>query len=161
MGTSLDGATHVLPTRATPCTSWDLGTLISHVSDSLELLITSIGGTPGSPHDPDCRAWARHRIGELQLAVRCAPRDHPGVELSALTGAFELTIHAWDITESTRCAMTLPADLVSTLLALAPVVLGGVDRAGLFDPRRPLTTRQGTDLDRLLALFGRQRKDVA
>jgi hypothetical protein len=75
-----------------------------------------------------------------------------------LTGAFELTVHAWDITESTRCTMPMPSDLVSTLLSLAPVVLGEVDRDGLFDPSHPPAPSQSTDLDRLLALFGRRRR---
>lgn len=46
MNTSLDSTTHSLPTRATPCTHWDLGTLISHVADSTELLIVSLGALP-------------------------------------------------------------------------------------------------------------------
>jgi hypothetical protein len=179
MSTSLDRATHVLPTRPTPFTRWDLGTLISHVSDSVEQLIRSIGGTLGSSDDPDCRARARDGIRQLLLALPCAPRDHPYIELAALTGAFELAaltgafelaaltgafelaIHACDIAQSTRSPQPLPGDLVSTLLSLAPVVLGDFDRDGLFDPSYPPTPRQITDLDRLLALFGRQRRETA
>ena len=65
---------------------------------------------------------------------------------------------AWDITESTRCTTPMPAHLVSTLLSLAPVVLGEVDRDGLFGPSHPPAPGQSTDLDRLLVLFGRRRK---
>lgn len=157
---SLDGTEHVLPTRATPCATWDLGTLIGHVSDSLNLLTTSVGGRPAPSNSPDCRIRARHGIRQLLLALRHAPHDRSDVELAALTGAFELTVHAWDITESTRCTTPMPADLVSTLLSLAPVVLGEVDRDGLFDPSHPPAPSQSTDLDRLLALFGRRRKDT-
>jgi hypothetical protein len=51
-------------------------------------------------------------------------------------------------------------DLVSNLLSLAPAVFDEVDRDGLFDPSHPPAHSQSTDLDRLLALFGRQRKDT-
>jgi hypothetical protein len=161
MSSSLDRAEHVLPTRATPCAGWDLGTLIGHVSDSVDLLATSVGGRPAPSNSPDCRVRARLGIRQLLLAVRHAPHDRSDVGLAALTGAFELTVHAWDITESTRCSEPMPAGLVSTLLSLAPVVLGEVDRDGLFDPSHPLAPSQSTDLDRLLALFGRRRKETA
>lgn len=58
-----------------------------------------------------------------------------------MTGAFELTVHAWDITESTRCETPLSDDLVSTLLTFAPLVLDHVSRAGLFDPPWDAWTR--------------------
>lgn len=157
---SLDGTEHVLPTRATPCATWDLGTLISHVSDSLDLLTTLVGGRPAPSNSPDCRVRAGHGIRQLLLALGHAPHHRSDVGLAALTGAFELTVHAWDITESTRCTTPMPTDLVSTLLSLAPVVLSQVDHYGLFDPSRPPTPSHSTDLDRLLALFGRQRKDT-
>jgi hypothetical protein len=160
MSTSLDGAMHVMPTRATPCAQWDLGTLISHVAQSVDLLIRSVGGSPEQSYDPDCRARARAGIRRLLLELRHAPRDHRDIELAALTGSFELTVHAWDIAESTRCQMSPPADLVSSLLELAPVVLGDLDRDGLFDLHHPPTPSQRTDLDRLLALFGRRRKEA-
>jgi hypothetical protein len=161
MNTSLDSATHVLPTRSTPCARWDLGTLISHVADSADLLIGSVGGRPRSSDDPDCRARARARIQQLLLALGGAPRDRADLRLTALTGAFELTIHAWDIAESTAGGVPLPDDLVSDLLTFAPIVLGNLDRAGLFDRPRPPRPGEDTDLDRLLALSGRQRRDAA
>jgi hypothetical protein len=55
----------------------------------------------------------------------------------------------------------LPDDLVSDLLTFAPIVLGNLDRAGLFDRPRPPRPGEDTDLDRLLALSGRQRRDAA
>jgi hypothetical protein len=158
MHVSLDSVTHVRPTRATPCALWDLGTLVSHVADSADLLVSSVGGRPGPSADPDCRTRARQRIHQLLLALRSVPGNHADLELAALTGAFELTIHAWDITESTGCGMPPPGRLVSTLLTYAPIVLGNVDRTDLFDRPRPPGPGEDTDLDRLLALFGRRRK---
>jgi hypothetical protein len=86
------------------------------------------------------------------------PRDRPDIQLAALTGAFELTVHAWDINESTHRGVPLPADLVSALLRLAPVVLGNVERDGLFDASYPPASDQCTDTDRLLATFGRRKE---
>ena len=160
MSGSLGGTAHVLPSRATPCAAWDLGTLIGHVSESVDLLTRLVGGSPPPSNSPDCRVRARHGIRQLLLALRHAQPGRADVELAALTGAFELTVHAWDINESTRCGAPIPADLASTLLSLAPAVLGEVDRDGLFDPSHPPAPSQSTDLDRLLALFGRQRKDT-
>jgi hypothetical protein len=94
-------------------------------------------------------------VEELITVAGRAPRGRRDIELTALTGAFELAVHAWDVGTSTGVPAALPADLASTLLALAPVVLGEVERAGLFGARRPPSPAQCTDTDRLLALFGR------
>jgi hypothetical protein len=161
MSDSLDGTAHVLPSRATPCAAWDLGMLIGHVSESVDLLTSLVGGSPPPSNSPDCRVRARQGTRQLLLAITHARPGRAGVELAALTGAFELTVHAWDINEATRCGEPIPADLTSTLLALAPAVLGEIDRDGLFDPSHPPTPSQSTDLDRLLALFGRHRTEPA
>jgi uncharacterized protein (TIGR03083 family) len=161
MSASLDDATQVMPTRPTPCSAWDLGTLVQHVSESVAALVELIGGAP-SGHGPKggC-TQATFEIRRLLDAVSRAPRDQPAIELTALTGAFELTVHAWDLTESTGRPTPLPADLVSTLLSLAPVVLGNVERQGLFESSYPPSFDQCTDTDRLLAMFGRRKGEIA
>jgi hypothetical protein len=152
---SLDETEHLLPTRETPCADWDLGTLIGHVSDSVRVLTESLAGSPAGASPRDCRQRARLEIGQLSIAVRRAELRGEDVELMALTGAYELTLHAWDISESTRVAMTPPADLVGALLTLAPRVLEDIDRAGLFGPSLP-PLAEGSELERLLGLFGRR-----
>jgi uncharacterized protein (TIGR03083 family) len=157
MSASLDGAARVLPTRRTPCAEWDLGTLVHHVSASVAALTELITGTvPGHGPKGGC-TQAQVEIQRLLQAIARAPQDRPAIELTALTGAFELTVHAWDVTEATGRRAPLPAALVSTLLSLAPVVLGAIERDGLFNSSYPPSSDQCTDTDRLLALFGRRK----
>jgi uncharacterized protein (TIGR03083 family) len=137
--------------RPTPCTEWDLGALIRHVSASITVLTELLDGI--APHPDQSKGDAECK--RLRRAIARAPGDCPGVGLTALTGAFELTVHAWDINESTGRHQPLPADLVSTLLSRAPSVLD-VDRTGLFAVEHSPAPEQRSDTDRLLALFGRR-----
>jgi uncharacterized protein (TIGR03083 family) len=152
---SLHTASGVAPTSPTPCSEWDLGTLVFHVADSAATLRELIvGDAPGPPPGAGCGP-AQRELRRLRDAVHDAPRDDPAVELIALTGSFELTIHAWDINKATGSTERLPDDLVSTLLNFAPVVLEDIDHTGLFATTRSPTAGQCTDAERLLALFGR------
>jgi uncharacterized protein (TIGR03083 family) len=139
----------------TPCKDWDLAVLVRHVADSAAVLRQIIdGSTPERPPEPGCGA-ARTELLRLTGTAREAPRDSPSVNLVALTGCYELVVHAWDLDQSTGTQERLPADLVSTLLELAPCVLADVQRAGLFAAVQLPGGERG-DLDRLLALFGRR-----
>lgn len=158
MSASLDGAAQVMPTRSTPCTEWDLGTLVCHVSGSVAALTELISGATPGPGPKGGGTRAQHEIRRLLQAIAGAPHDRPDIGLTALTGAFELTVHAWDIDESTGRHAPLPAGLVSTLLSFAPVVLGHVEREGLFDSSYPPSSDQCTDTDGLLAMFGRRKE---
>jgi uncharacterized protein (TIGR03083 family) len=158
---SLDGAAEAPPTRRTPCTDWDLRTLVRHVSESAAALNELIGGAPPGPRPDGGCGQAQLEIEGLLGTIALAPRDRPDIDLAALTGAFELTVHAWDIDASTGRPTPLPADLVSTLLSFAPVVLGTIKRDGLFAPGHPPSLAQSTDTDRLLAMFGRRNNEVS
>jgi hypothetical protein len=152
MHESLAAAAETPLDRPTPCTEWNLGALIRHVSDSIAVLSELINGMSPYPDQPlGCAGFER-----LRRAIARARPDCPGVGLTALTGAFELTLHAWDVNESTGQPRPLPADLVSTLLSRAPTVLSNVDRTGLFGIDHPPASQQRSDTDRLLALFGRR-----
>ncbi|MCW2547926.1 MAG: hypothetical protein JWN96_2386 [Mycobacterium sp.] len=159
MSASLEGAAQVLPTRRTPCAEWDLGTLVHHISDSVAALTELISGAPRAPRPKGGCTYAQGEIRRLLQAIEQAPRDRPAIDLTALTGAFELTVHALDVNASTGRDTPLPADLVSTLLSFAPVVLGRIDREGLFDSSYPPSSDQSSDTDRLLAMFGRRSLD--
>jgi hypothetical protein len=148
------GATDVSHDLPTPCTEWNLGTLVRHVSDSARQLREILCGVPsGLPPPPGC-AVAQASFRELARIVTRASREAPAVALTALTGSYELAIHAWDIAETTRNGPTLPTSLVEALLIYAPVVLADVERAGLFAAQRDPAGRR-SDNDRLLAMFGR------
>jgi hypothetical protein len=158
LSASLTEASHFLPTRPTPCTEWDLGTLVFHVADSAATLTELLlGDPPGPPPTGGCAA-AHGELRRLLAAAAHAPQRDPAVELVALTGSFELTIHAWDINQAVASTDHLPDDLVKALLSVAPLVLNEIDRGGLFATTTVPRPGRRTDTDRLLALFGRREK---
>lgn len=117
---------------------------------------------------PACRpapAAARLRAGPARTAppaghVARPPRDAARLHAIALPASYELTLHAWDINRTTGCRTPLPPTLVEALLALAPLVVDGVDRTDLF--AAPLPPPHPADpTDRLLALFGRRADPAA
>jgi hypothetical protein len=74
----------------------------------------------------------------------------------ALVGSYELTLHAWDVGQSTARGPKLDPDLISALLINAPSVSVGAQRDGLFHAE----ARPADDADpelQLLSLFGRTR----
>lgn len=154
---SIDAAARADPGSPTPCTEWDLGTLVRHVADSAASIRELIEGSPQAPPPPPGCAAARRELRRLRAVAGAVPRCDSGVELVALTGAYELTVHAWDIIRAVGGADELPADLVDSLLAHAPRVLSEVERTGLFGDEVPAASVR-TDTDRLLALFGRKRR---
>jgi uncharacterized protein (TIGR03086 family) len=159
-GASIDGAVHADPGSPTPCTEWNLGILVRHVADSAATIRELLEGSPpAGPPPAGCRA-ARAELCRLLEAIDAAPPGCPGLDLAALTGAYELAVHAWDIDRATGRPDQLPTGLVETLLSFAPHVLGGIERSGLFAAEvSPVETR--TDTDRLLALFGRRRNQAS
>ncbi|MDT5015781.1 MAG: hypothetical protein QOD39_1941 [Mycobacterium sp.] len=152
---SIDAAAQADPASQTPCTEWDLATLIRHLADSALVLRQLLDGTmPELPPPAGCAA-AQHELARLRDAVDRAPRSVPSLDLAALAGSYELTVHAWDINRTTRNNECLPRDLVSSLLELAPLVLDDIDRTGLFAAPLPPGSER-SDEERLLALFGRR-----
>ncbi|GIH15531.1 maleylpyruvate isomerase family mycothiol-dependent enzyme [Rugosimonospora africana] len=155
---SIDNASRADPTSPTPCTEWDLGTLVRHVAHSAASIRELMEGSPPAPPPPAGCSAARSELRRLREAVASVPRCG-GVDLVALTGVYELTVHAWDIDRAVGSSDELPLDLVDALLIYAPRVLHEIERTGLFaDEVSPSATR--TDTDRLLALFGRRRRET-
>jgi hypothetical protein len=142
---------HSIPT---PCRGWSLGTLVRHVSDSARSLHeVLLDEPPREPPLPGCSA-AQAAFSDLGQVAAAAPRFDDAVALTALMGSYEFTLHAWDLNQTTATRSEFPQRLVGTLLAQAPIVLPHGQRSGLFGPE--LAPGEGqTDLDRLLAMFGR------
>jgi uncharacterized protein (TIGR03086 family) len=150
----IDDASRADPARRTPCARWDLAALVRHVADSAATIRSHLDRSPAEPPTgADCAA-ARAELRRLQRAVPAAQWGSVGHELVAIVGSFELTIHSWDLRQASGEGAELPRDLVTTLLALAPRALDDVYRSGLFGEEVP-APEACTDLDRLLALFGR------
>ncbi len=158
----------------TPCTGWDLLTLLRHMDDSLAAFTDAaeIGyvdlvpvRTGGGAIDAGpvllerlkrracavLAAWAADPgTGDVTVADR---RLHP--DLLAAAGALEIAVHGWDVARACGVDRPLPAALALELLQVVPVLVGAADR-----PRRfaepvdvPVQARPST---RLLAAVGRR-----
>lgn len=153
-GSAMRRAAEVSHAMPTPCPAWTLGTLVRHLADSAhslrELLLDE---PPGAPPLPGCSA-AQAAFASLDGVVASASREDDLVMMAALMGSYELTLHAWDIDEAASAPGAIPEPLVSELLTRAPLVLAHGQRSGLFGPEIPVAAGC-TELDRLLALFGR------
>ncbi|MBB6628046.1 TIGR03086 family protein [Nocardioides sp. KIGAM211] len=151
----------------TPCAGWSLDDLLAHMEDALDAFAEAAEGLvevdrPGPAHartdvlqQKACAllgAWTRAapvaragvRVGDLDLA---AP-------LLVATAALEITVHGWDVGQSTGRDAPIPDDLARMLLAVARTVVDPSDRGRRFDSPRP--TAVGTSYDvQLLAFLGR------
>jgi uncharacterized protein (TIGR03086 family) len=171
---ALAGAALVTPQllpRATACASWDLETLLDHLSDSIGVLgetIATAGISPGPAQGYDGPGWdpvARLRDQAAGLLGTCAAAGSAGrrvaigdreltASMVAVTGAIEITVHGWDIFAACGAARPVPPGLAAVLLPIAPLLIAPGTRPGLFaDPvRLPGPAGPG---DQLIAFLGR------
>lgn len=169
---ALDVTPALLP-RPTPCRAWNLEMLLRHAAESLAALhdgtVTGHVGLIPAAQDPDQGADPvrifRDRAGRL-LAVRAAAPgrrqvlDVGDLPLAALavecTGAIEITVHGWDISQACGTRRPIPDALAASLLAIAPLLIPETDRHPLFSPPLAATAPAGPG-DRLVAFLGRER----
>ena len=158
---------------ATPCEEWDLRTLLLHVSDSLGVLAAAlragqVGLGPPPAHEPtagaDPVAYLRRQARDLLGACAAASAEERLVaiadrELTAsmvtAAGAIEIAVHGWDISMACGVRRPLPPDLAAGLLPLAPLLIPGATRAGLFADPVPVP-EPACPGDRLVAFLGRR-----
>jgi uncharacterized protein (TIGR03086 family) len=163
----------------TPCTDWDLGMLLAHLSDSmadLETLIRTGNLELESPPD--------HTVGDPVETLRdraaqllCAAFGYGGpgrfvavgslpmpAGLVACTGAVEIAVHGWDVSAARGAAAArgdggrggvrpIPAALASKMLRLSPLLVAG--REGLFAVPVEVPA-QASPGDRLVGYLGRR-----
>jgi uncharacterized protein (TIGR03086 family) len=178
---SAEPVTPPMLSRPTPCTEWDLETLLDHVSDSAGVLRQAIaagcagpapppGDGPGRPspgdggHGPDpvCglhRQTARllatcAAAGPAQRLVAIGDRELT-TNMVALAGALEITVHGWDISAACGPRRPVPIGLAAILLPLAPLLITPATRPGLFADPVPVPAQAGLG-DQLVAFLGRQ-----
>jgi uncharacterized protein (TIGR03086 family) len=156
----------------TPCAGWDLGLLLHHVSDSVDVLHEAIttgrvgSGPPAGDDgpDPDVVSVLYRRAGRLLAA--CAPADPAGhlvaigdqelpAKMAVAAGAIEITVHGWDISVACGIRRPVPPDLAALLLPIAPLFITPGARAGLFADPVPVPGRACPG-DQLVAFLGRQ-----
>lgn len=165
-------ATPQLLPRPTPCSGWDLETLLDHLTDSIAVLheaITTAGASaraapphPGPGRDPVARLrgqavrllGACAAAGPAERLVAIGDRELTA-SMVAVTGALEVTVHGWDIAAACAAPRPVPPGLAAVLLPIAPLLVTPSSRPGLFagPVRLPGPACPG---DRLVAFLGRQ-----
>lgn len=165
-------ATPQLLPRPTPCSGWDLETLLDHLTDSIAVLheaITTAGASaraapphPGPGRDPVARLrgqavrllGACAAAGPAERLVAIGDRELTA-SMVAVTGALEVTVHGWDIAAACAAPRPVPPGLAAVLLPIAPLLVTPDSRPGLFagPVRLPGPACPG---DRLVAFLGRQ-----
>jgi uncharacterized protein (TIGR03086 family) len=174
VGYALAGAAMATPPLLkcpTPCSAWDLGTLLDHLSDSIAVLGETIDPAgvnaapaapqPGRGYDPvthlrgqATRLLASYPTRSANRMVAIADREITA-NVVAATAAIEMTVHGWDIFAACGISRPVPPDLAAALLPAAALLITPRTRPGLFaDPvRLPGPASPG---DQFVAFLGRQ-----
>lgn len=168
------------PSAPTPCSGWDLATLLFHMDDALSAFIegsrevvsmsaTDLPVTPppiaggvgpqlivASLHGKACvllGAWSDPTVADRSHEVRIGNRHLDRWRLAA-AGALEIAVHGWDVGVSTGHARPLPEGLAAELLDCADELVSPADRPTRFAPALPCPDTAAPST-RLLALLGR------
>jgi uncharacterized protein (TIGR03086 family) len=181
---ALSAAGHTTPqllTEPTPCTGWDLGTLLLHLGQSFDTLAGSLRartldpghgcsgaeGPAGAPSAPDgaelvtglagraaALLWACAEVQGGQEPVAAGDRRLT-TSMVAITGAIEVAVHGWDISVTCGTGRPVPSGLATELLPYAALLVPRRTRPGLFADPVPVPRRSCSG-DRLVAFLGRQ-----
>lgn len=168
---ALDVTPAFLP-RPTPCRGWNLDMLLRHASESLAALhdgtVTGHVGLIPAPPDRDpaadpVRAFRDQadRLLAARASTGCRRQvlDIGDLPLSAIamecTGAIEVAVHGWDISQACGQHRPIPDALAAALLAIAPLLVPETGRYPLFSPPVRLAA-QASPGDRLIAFLGRK-----
>lgn len=139
----------------TPCSGWDLATLLFHMDDALsafiegsrEVVSLAVVDLPTDPvedtpavvsslHRKACTllgAWADPELAARTPAVRIGDH-HLDRRWLAAAGALEIAVHGWDVGASTGHRQPLPDELARALLARADDLVAPTDRGARFGP---------------------------
>jgi uncharacterized protein (TIGR03086 family) len=153
----------------TPCSRWRLGTLLDHMTDSLEALTeaadlgeVTLAAPPGPPSPVDAverlRVQACSLLGAWSTVARnddviVGDRPLPS-SLLACAGALEVAVHGWDVAQTTGARQPIPAALARDLLDWVDLLVTEADRPHRFD--HPLGGPSIGPSSRLLMFLGRE-----
>ncbi len=162
----------------TPCASWDVRTLISHVTGSARwwagtVAVTGAGADAVDPAEADyvagdyAAAYAQSSQialaafgadGVLDRTVRLPFGEFPGAVVLGMAATEQFT-HGWDLARATGQPTDLDPELAAELLGQARLVITdayrGPDGEALFGPAR--TAPAGASpADQLAAFLGRR-----
>jgi uncharacterized protein (TIGR03086 family) len=167
----LDAVTPQLLPKPTPCHAWNLRMLLEHAGESLAALyegltIRRVGQAPATASGPNSApalvSVFRQRATALLHASAQAGSDVPVIigahpmplDCLRATGALEIAVHAWDVSQACGQRLPVPAGLATDLLAQALLLVPRVNRHPLFAEPAPLPAKP-TPSDRLTAYLGR------
>lgn len=158
---------------STPCEGWDTRDLLNHVVGGAEMFAGAFGGGPLhdiSGRQPDvvgddpAAAFGRasEAFGAAAQASGAMERLLP-LPFGTMTGetflrfvAFDLLVHAWDLSRTLDADFEVPDELVVEIDHFARQVLGGVPRDGTtFGPEVEAPTG-ATPVECLVAFTGRR-----
>lgn len=167
----LDAVTPHMLSRSTPCRAWNLRMLLEHAHESLAALYEGVTARQvaarPAPADAASSASAlvsgfRQRAAALLRASAQAGDDtlicvdgYPmPLESLLTTGALEIAVHAWDISQACGQCLPIPEESATDLLMQARLLVPPVGRHPLFAEPVPVPPRSTTS-DRLTAYLGR------
>ncbi|CAM4096387.1 TIGR03086 family metal-binding protein [Nocardiopsis rhodophaea] len=160
----------------TPCAEWDLGQVLNHMINTLDLVARGLAGEQVDPASLDPQATAATPISGTPEAAFAAAAARarvvfadPGIWDRRFTGAFsadsardiagvavgDVTGHGWDIARATGQDATIPEPLVDEAYACARGFLRPEARGVLFGPEVQLGP-DATKTQQLMAFLGRQ-----
>ncbi|MBI2242664.1 MAG: TIGR03086 family protein [Nocardioides sp.] len=154
--------------RPTPCEGWTLADLLAHLEDGLDAFSEAAGGAVevrggstaagrlDSLRDKArglIAAWSEPTPGDVVIETAGMHVDLAAPTLVA-TAALEVTVHGWDVGQSTGERTAIPANLAQHLLPIAHGLVGAGDRGARFARARPVPAMAPYD-QRLLGFLGR------
>jgi uncharacterized protein (TIGR03086 family) len=176
----LDAVTAQQLSRPTPCQAWNLRMLLEHAEESLAVLhegltvhrvAASPACTPAHPTGGASSAAAlvsafRQRATALLCASAQADSDLPvavgghrmPLDCLCATGALEIAVHAWDISQACGQRLPIPDEAATDLLVQARLLVPRLGRHPLFAAPVRAPPRS-TSSDRLTAYLGRPGRD--
>jgi uncharacterized protein (TIGR03086 family) len=146
----------------TPCTDWDLRTLLQHLNESLDLLSACLGVDNTRSTDDPMGAFRMHATTLLDAiahdgtdrSVVIAGRYRMSIGLIAATGAVEIAVHGWDVSRATKVDRPIPCELARDMWEICQSVTVDADQHRLFAPAIPAPPAAALG-DQLVAFLGR------
>ncbi len=156
--------------RPTPCTEWDVRSLVNHVAggnlrfaamisgaEPPERSADHLGGDPEAGYAASRRtlhdAFSAPGVAEGTFASPLGPRPGPALVQMRIT---EHLVHGWDLARATGQSMDVPDALVEkTLAGLKPQLAGMPRPAGGMFAEEVAVADGAPPLDRLAGFLGR------
>jgi uncharacterized protein (TIGR03086 family) len=160
---ALAGVTGDRLAAPTPCRDWTLRDLLAHMDDSLDAFTEAAGGRVSLTHAPATPQVVVLQQKACALLGLWSGEGPPGVrvggvdlatDLLVATAALEITVHGWDVAQSTGAGTPIPDELARHLLPVAHRVVSEADRGTRFAEALPEPVEASADV-RLRTFLGR------